>query len=62
MKNQNKLLIKIRRLANKNLRDVIDNQKYIIIPPVPKKYLPSESPLRLLYNERYYNHYASLSY
>jgi hypothetical protein len=62
MKNPNRLLVKIRRYVNKNLRDVINNQKDSIIPPVPKKYLPSESPLRLLYNEIYYNHYAGLSY
>lgn len=62
MKNPNRLLIKIRRSVNKNLRDVINNQKDTIIPPVPEKFLPSESPLRSLYNEIYYNHYAGLSY
>lgn len=62
MKNSNRLLIKIRRAVNKNLRDVINNQKDAVIPPIPKKYLPSESPLRLLYNEAYFNHYAGLSY
>lgn len=62
MKNPNRLLIKIRRSVNRNLRDILNNQHDTIIPPIPKKYLLPKSPLRLLYNEAYYTHYAGLSY
>lgn len=62
MKNPDRLLKKLRKSINKNIRYIIKDQPSYIISPIPKKYLPSESPLRLLYNEAYYSHYAGLSY
>ena len=60
MKNPNRLLKKLRTFANKNIRDVINNQEETIIPPVPKKYLPKDCYLRDLYNQAYFCHYANL--
>lgn len=61
MKNPNRLLTKIRTAVNGNLRETLREPKSII-PPIPKRILPSNSPFRLLYNETYFNYYAGLYY
>jgi len=60
IKNPNRLLKKLRTFVNKNIRDILQNQKDTIIYPVPKKYLPINTYLRDLYNQAYYCHYANL--
>mgnify|MGYP001568663282 CR=1 FL=1 len=60
IKNPNRLLKKARTFVNKNIREIINNQPNSIIPPVPKKFLPSYTFLRDYYNQAYYCHYAAL--
>lgn len=61
MKNPNRLLKKIRAAVSGNLRETL-REPTSIIPPIPKRILPSNSPFRLLYNETYFNYYAGLYY
>lgn len=60
MKNPDRLLKKLRKFVNGCIRDILKNQQDAIIPPVPKKYLPTGSYLRDLYNQSYFCHYANL--
>ena len=60
MKNPNRLLKKARTFVNKNIRNILENQPNSIIPPVPKRFMPSYTYLRDLYNQAYYCHYAAL--
>jgi len=60
IKNPNRLLKKLRIFTNKNVRDILTNQQDTIIYPVPKKYLPTNTFLRDMYNQAYYCHYANL--
>jgi len=60
IKNPNRLIRKLRTFVNSCIRDVLKNQQDAIIPPVPKRYLPTGCYLRDLYNQSYFCHYANL--